>query len=77
MPPALSVAVQVAAKAKVRCDAQLSQGVVFLEPAVPTADRLCALRSFALEPPHLRFQTTAAFSHLSVLAARPLERIQS
>jgi hypothetical protein len=48
MPPALSVAVQVAAEAKIRCNAQLSQGVVFLEPAVPTADRLCALRSFAL-----------------------------
>jgi hypothetical protein len=74
MPLALSVAVQVAAEAKVRCDAQLSHGVVFLEPAMPTADRLCALRSFALEPPHLRFQTTAAFSQLSVFAMERLCR---
>jgi hypothetical protein len=75
MPLALSVAVQVAAEAKVRCDAQLSHGVVFfLEPATPTADRLCALRSFALDPPHLRFQTTAAFSQLSVFAMERLCR---
>ena len=34
MPLALSVAVQVAAEAKVRCDAQLSHGVVFLSGAL-------------------------------------------
>jgi hypothetical protein len=58
MPLALSVAVQVAAEAKVRCDAQLSHGVVFLDPAMPTADRLLGVKAVLfLETPRKFLQT--------------------